>query len=68
MLFMAEMEVRLPWDMTTEQVEGLELREQVYSEALSAMGACRISGRIAGRYSPRPQQERRDRCLTALTS
>jgi hypothetical protein len=32
--------------MTTEQVEGLELREQVYSEALSAMGACRISGEL----------------------
>ena len=46
MLFMAEREVRLPWDLTTEQVEGLELREQVYSEALSAMGACRISGEL----------------------
>jgi muconolactone delta-isomerase len=52
MLFMAEMEVRLPCDMTTEQVEGLELREQVYSEALSAMGACRISGELPDATAP----------------
>ena len=50
-----------------EQVEGLELREQVYSEALSAMGACRISGELPD-ATVRQQQERRDRCLTALTS
>jgi len=67
MLSMAEMEVRLPWDMTTEHVEGLELREQVYSEALSAMGACRISGELPDATVP-PQQERRDRCPTASTS
>jgi muconolactone D-isomerase len=68
MLFMAEMEVRLPWDMTTEQVEELKLREQVYSEALQRDGRLPHHWRIAGRYSPRPQQERRDRCLIALTS
>jgi muconolactone D-isomerase len=38
MLFMAEMEVRLPPDMPAEQADDLKARERAYSQALQHDG------------------------------
>ena len=44
MLFLAEMEVRLPPDMPAEQADELKAREREYSQARSATGAGRTCG------------------------
>src|SRR5919108_5372438 len=50
MLFMAEMEVRLPPDMPLEQAEDLKARERAYSQALQRDGRWPHLWRVAGRY------------------
>ena len=49
MLFMAEMEVRLPPDMPTDQADELKAREREYSQALQRDGRWPHLWRVAGR-------------------
>jgi muconolactone D-isomerase len=49
MLFMAQMEVRLPPDMATERAEKLKTREREYSQALQRDGRWPHLWRVAGR-------------------
>jgi muconolactone D-isomerase len=51
MLFMAEMEVRLPPDMAPEQAEQIRARERAYSQALQRDGRWPHLWRVAGRYA-----------------
>ena len=51
MLFMAEMEVRLPPDMPAEQADELKAREREYSGALQRDGRWPHLWRVAGRYA-----------------
>ena len=51
MLFMAEMDVRLPPDMPAEQVGQLKAREREYSQALQRDGRWPHLWRVAGRYA-----------------
>ena len=51
MLFMAEMEVRLPPDMPAEQQEDLKARERAYSRAAQRDGRWAHLWRVAGRYA-----------------
>jgi muconolactone D-isomerase len=51
MLFMAEMEVRLPPDMGPEQADALRTREREYSQALQHDGRWQHLWRVAGRYA-----------------
>ena len=48
MLFMAEMEVRLPPDMPPEQADELKARERAYSQGSSATAAGRTCGASPG--------------------
>ncbi|MBV9803437.1 MAG: muconolactone Delta-isomerase [Solirubrobacterales bacterium] len=49
MLFMAEMEVRLPPDMEPERAQQLRDRERAYSQAAQADGRWPQLWRVAGR-------------------
>lgn len=51
MLFMAEMEVRLPPDMDPQRAEDLRAREREYSGALQRDGRWPHLWRVAGRYA-----------------
>jgi muconolactone D-isomerase len=51
MLFMAEMEVRLPPDMDPQQADDLRARECEYSAALQRDGRWPHLWRVAGRYA-----------------
>ena len=51
MLFMAEMEVRLPPDMPAEQADELKARERAYSQALQRDGRWPHLWRVAGRFA-----------------
>jgi muconolactone D-isomerase len=51
MLFMAEMEVRLPPDMPAEQADEIRVREKAYSQGLQRDGRWRHLWRVAGRYA-----------------
>jgi muconolactone D-isomerase len=51
MLFLAEMEVRLPHDMPPDQADELKARERAYSGALQADGRWPHLWRVAGRYA-----------------
>jgi muconolactone D-isomerase len=51
MLFMAQMEVRLPPGMAPEQAEGLRTRERAYSQAAERDGRWPHLWRVAGRYA-----------------
>ena len=51
MLFMAEMDVRLPPDMPAERADELTAREREYSQALQRDGRWPHLWRVAGRYS-----------------
>jgi muconolactone D-isomerase len=51
MLFMAEMEVRLPPDMPARQADELRARELEYSQALQRDGRWPHLWRVAGRYA-----------------
>jgi muconolactone D-isomerase len=51
MLFMVEMEVRLPHDMPADQAERLKAREREYSQALQRDGRWPHLWRVAGRYA-----------------
>ncbi|MDA0168477.1 muconolactone Delta-isomerase [Solirubrobacter taibaiensis] len=51
MLFLAEMEVRLPPDMPAEQLEDLKAREREYSQAAQRDGRWPHLWRVAGRYA-----------------
>jgi muconolactone D-isomerase len=51
MLFMAEMEVRLPPDMPPADVEELSTREREYSQALQRDGRWPHLWRVAGRWA-----------------
>ena len=51
MLFMAEMEVRLPPDMPAEQADELKAREREYSQALQRDGRWPHLWRVAGRFA-----------------
>ena len=51
MLFMAEMEVRLPPDMPAERADELKAREREYSQALQRDGRWPHLWRVAGRYA-----------------
>ena len=51
MLFMAEMEVRLPPDMPTQQADELKARERAYSHAAQRAGRWPHLWRVAGRYA-----------------
>ena len=51
MLFMAEMEVHLPHDMTADQADALQAREREYSQALQRDGRWPHLWRVAGRYA-----------------
>ena len=51
MLFLAEMEVRLPPDMPAEQADELKAREREYSQALQRDGRWPHLWRVAGRYA-----------------
>ena len=51
MLFMAEMEVRLPPDMPAEQADELKARERSYSQALQRDGRWPHLWRVAGRFA-----------------
>ena len=51
MLFMAEMEVRLPPDMPAEQADELKAREREYSRALQRDGRWPHLWRVAGRFA-----------------
>jgi muconolactone D-isomerase len=51
MLFMAEMEVRLPADMPAEHAEDLKARERAIAQRLQRDGRWRHLWRVAGRYA-----------------
>jgi muconolactone D-isomerase len=51
MLFMAEMEVRLPPDMDPGQADELRAREREYSQAAQRDGRWAHLWRVAGRYA-----------------
>ena len=51
MLFMAEMEVRLPPDMPPQRADELRSREREYSQALQRDGRWPHLWRVAGRYA-----------------
>jgi muconolactone D-isomerase len=51
MLFMAQMEVRLPPEMASEQAEHIRSREREYSQALQRDGRWPHLWRVAGRYA-----------------
>jgi muconolactone D-isomerase len=51
MLFMAEMEVRLPPDMPAAQADEIKAREKAYSQELQRDGRWRHIWRVAGRYA-----------------
>jgi len=51
MLFMAEMEVRLPPDMPPEEADEIKAREREYSQSLQRDGRWAHIWRIAGRYA-----------------
>jgi muconolactone D-isomerase len=51
MLFLAEMEVRLPPDMPTEQADEFKAREREYSQAAQRDGRWLHLWRVAGRYA-----------------
>jgi len=51
MLFMAEMEVRLPGNMAPEQIEHLQAQERAYSQAAQRDGRWPHLWRVAGRYA-----------------
>ena len=51
MLFMAEMEIRLPPDMPPEQADELRARERAYSQAAQRDGRWPHLWRVAGRYA-----------------
>ena len=51
MLFLAEMDVRLPPDMPAEQAEALKARERDYSQAAQRDGRWPHLWRVAGRYA-----------------
>jgi muconolactone D-isomerase len=51
MLFMAEMEVRLPPDMPADQADEIKAREKEYSQALQRDGRWPHIWRVAGRYA-----------------
>ncbi|MGA8339467.1 MAG: muconolactone Delta-isomerase [Solirubrobacteraceae bacterium] len=48
---MAEMEVRLPHDMPTDQADELKAREREYSQALQRDGRWAHLWRVAGRWA-----------------
>ena len=51
MLFLCEMEVRLPHDMPPERAEDLKAREREYSQAAQRDGRWPHLWRVAGRYA-----------------
>ncbi|UGS33809.1 muconolactone Delta-isomerase [Capillimicrobium parvum] len=51
MLFMAEMEVRLPADMPAGEADEIKAREKAYSQELQRDGRWRHIWRVAGRYA-----------------
>jgi muconolactone D-isomerase len=51
MLFMAEMEVRLPPDMPAEQADEIKARERECSQALQRDGRWPHLWRVAGRFA-----------------
>lgn len=51
MLFLAEMEVRVPPDMPAERADDLRAREQEYTQALQRDGRWPHLWRVAGRYA-----------------
>jgi muconolactone D-isomerase len=51
MLFMAEMEVRLPPDMPAEVADEIKTREKAYSQELQRDGRWPHIWRVAGRYA-----------------
>jgi muconolactone D-isomerase len=51
MLFLAQMEVRLPPDMPAERVEQLKAAEREYSQAAQRDGRWPHLWRVAGRYA-----------------
>lgn len=51
MLFMAQMEVRLPHDLPAERVEELKAREKAMAQELQRDGRWRHLWRVAGRYA-----------------
>jgi muconolactone D-isomerase len=51
MLFMAEMEVRLPPDMDPRQADEIRAREREYSQAAQRDGRWLHVWRVAGRYA-----------------
>ena len=51
MLFMAEMEVRLPPDMPAAQADELKAREREYSQSLQRDGRWPHLWRVAGRWA-----------------
>ena len=51
MLFMAEMEVRLPPDMNPQQADEIRAREREYSQAAQRDGRWLHLWRVAGRYA-----------------
>jgi muconolactone D-isomerase len=51
MLFMAEMEVRLPPDMDPDQADEIRAREREYSQAAQGDGRWLHLWRVAGRYA-----------------
>jgi muconolactone D-isomerase len=51
MLFMAEMEVRLPPDMPAAQADELKAREREYSQAFQRDGRWPHLWRVAGRWA-----------------
>jgi muconolactone D-isomerase len=51
MLFMAEMEVRLPPDMPPEVADEIRAREREYSQSLQRDGRWAHIWRVAGRYA-----------------
>jgi muconolactone D-isomerase len=51
MLFMVEMDVRLPHEMGAEEAEKLKARERDYAQALQRDGRWAHIWRVAGRYA-----------------
>jgi muconolactone D-isomerase len=51
MLFLAEMDVRLPSTITAADAEELKARERAYSQQLQRDGRWRHIWRVAGRYA-----------------
>ena len=51
MLFLAQMEVRLPPDMPPERADALRAREREYSQALQLDGRWPHLWRVAGRWA-----------------